>query len=60
MFTKQIDRLTLDSLTVTNFEIEVGGMEYGIPLDGIIGLDFLMTVQAVINLAQMRIEQTTI
>lgn len=59
VFTKQIDRLHLAELTVEDFEIEVGAMDYGFPLDAIIGLDFLMAVRAILDLDQMRISLPT-
>lgn len=59
VFTKQVDRLHLGILNVNNFDIEVGAMNYGFSIDGIVGLDFLLAVQAIINLAQMRVERPT-
>jgi hypothetical protein len=32
------------------FEIQVGAMRYGFPLDGIVGMDFLLATRAVIDL----------
>ncbi len=42
MFSKTIDRLSLGELTVADFEIEVGAMDYGFSfeLEGIVGMDF--------------------
>jgi len=52
VFSKRIDRLSLGDLTVAEFEIEVGAMDYGFSfeLDGILGMDFLEQVGAVIDL----------
>lgn len=52
VFSKTIDRLSLGDLTVADFEIEVGAMDYGFnfELDGILGMDFLEQVGAVIDL----------
>lgn len=55
VFTKQIGCLALDELQVTNFEIEVGAMDYGFEIDGIIGMDFLTKVGAVIDLLHLEI-----
>lgn len=55
VFTKTVDRLQLGSLIIENFEIEVGGMDYGFAIDGIVGLDFLLAVHAVIDLNQLQI-----
>lgn len=52
VFSKTIDRLSLGDLEVNDFEIEVGAMDYGFhfELDGIVGMDFLTRVHAVIDL----------
>lgn len=55
VFAKQIERVSVGELTVTNFEIEIGAMDYGFPVDGILGLDFLLATRAVIDLAGMEI-----
>ncbi|HSN73693.1 MAG TPA: retropepsin-like aspartic protease [Anaerolineae bacterium] len=52
VFSKRVDSLSLGELRVNDFNIEVGAMDYGFGLDGILGLDFLMKVGAVIDLAQ--------
>jgi hypothetical protein len=57
VFSKQINRLALGALQVVDFEIEIGAMDYGFALDGIIGLDFLMQVGAILNLATLEITQ---
>ena len=53
VFSKRVDSLSLGELSVADFNIEVGAMDYGFELDGILGLDFLTRVGAVIDLAQM-------
>lgn len=55
VFSKQVDELTIGRLRVRGFEIEVGAMDYGFELDGIIGLDFLRAVRAKINLGDLTI-----
>lgn len=55
VFTKRVDRLGIGDLQVDRFEIEIGAMEYGFDLDGIVGMDFLTSVGAVLDLAQMEI-----
>jgi len=55
VFTKPLDRLTLGPLSVTDFEIEVGAMDYGVDMDGIVGMDFMLQVGAKIDLAQLEI-----
>jgi len=55
VFAKQVDVLSLDQLQVNDFEVEVGALEYGFEIDGILGLDFLVQTGAVIDLAQLEV-----
>jgi hypothetical protein len=50
VFAKRVDRLGLGELQALDFEVEVGGLAYGFELDGILGLDFLLQVSAIIDL----------
>lgn len=59
VFTKYVDQLTAGELKVVNFEIEIGAMNYGLDIDGIIGMDFLTKVGAIINLENMRLILTS-
>ena len=52
VFSKAIDRLAIGTLAINQFEVEIGAMDYGFELDGIIGLDFLTQVGAVVDLKQ--------
>lgn len=54
---KRIDRLILGEFVVDDFTIQIGGMDYGPDLEGIIGLDFLLRVGAVIDLAKLEIRR---
>lgn len=47
---KQVSELRVGPLRAQNFAVELGGMDYGFALDGILGLDFLRQTGAVINL----------
>ncbi len=55
VFTKQADELKVGDLKVKSFEIEIGAMNYGFDMDGIIGLDFLTRVGALIDLDRMEL-----
>lgn len=57
VFSKRVDSLSLGVLRVSDFDIEVGAMAYGIEMDGIVGLDFLIQVGAVIDLQQLEVRQ---
>ena len=60
VFTKRVDRIRLGELDVTSFEIEIGAMDYGYEIDGIVGVDFLMEVGAIIDLAKLEIRTTSV
>jgi len=51
-----VDYLQVGDRRLSDFEIEVGGMDYGFEINGILGMDFLARTEAVINLRDMRIE----
>ncbi len=53
VFSKRIDQLRLGNFCVDNFEIEVGAMDYGFEIEGIVGMDFLLQVGAVVDLDQL-------
>ncbi|HBL56151.1 MAG TPA: hypothetical protein EYO46_00060 [Candidatus Lambdaproteobacteria bacterium] len=55
VFIKNLDRVTLGELAVQNFKVEIGTMDYGFPIDGILGLDFLSEVGAIIDLKEFEI-----
>lgn len=57
VFTKQVDRLAVGDLQADDFEVEVGAMQYGFDIDGIIGMDFLRRVGALLDLARLEIYQ---
>ena len=53
VFTKRVDCLTVGELQVHDFQIEVGAVDYGFDIDGVIGMDFLIQVGAIIDLAKL-------
>lgn len=55
VFTRLIDRLQVGERSLTAFEVEVGGMDYGFEMNGILGMDFLTRAGAVLNLYEMTI-----
>jgi predicted aspartyl protease len=56
VFTRQIEQLRIGQCQVTDIEIEVGGMDYGFEIQGILGMDFLLRAGAIINLRDLSIE----
>ncbi len=55
VFTKTVDKLAINELQVNDFEVEIGAMDYGIDIDGIIGMDFLTLIGATIDLHRLEI-----
>jgi aspartyl protease len=55
VFTRRLDALQVGERRLTNFEIEVGSMDYSFEMHGILGTDFLTRAGAIINLREMTI-----
>ena len=55
VYKKNIDGINLGTLEIRDFIIEVGVMDYGFEINGIIGMDFLKEVGAIIDLEKMAI-----
>ncbi len=56
VFTRKIDELKVGGFVIKKFEVEVGGMDYGFNIQGILGMDFLTSAKANINLKKLEIE----
>lgn len=56
VFTKKVDSIKIADEELRGFILEVGAMNYGFDLDGIIGLDFLQKIKAIINLDKLTID----
>lgn len=55
VFERRLARLSVGQMELSDFPVEIAAMQYGFPLDGILGLDFLLAVGAVINLANLEL-----
>jgi predicted aspartyl protease len=56
VFTRVVDRVQVGNRAVEQFEVEIGGMDYGFEINGILGMDFLTRTGTVINLNQLQLE----
>ena len=56
VFTRHVDRLAIGDRGVDQFEVEIGEMDYGFEMGGILGMDFLRAARAVIDLGRLTIE----
>jgi hypothetical protein len=57
VFMKRLERLAVGELEVPDFEIEVGAMDYGFPADGILGLNFLVAADALIDFGRLELRE---
>ncbi|MBF4696089.1 retropepsin-like aspartic protease [Fusibacter ferrireducens] len=55
VFIKIIEEIEIDGMKVNEFQVEVGAMDYGIEMDGIIGLDISMKLGVKIDLGELKI-----
>lgn len=53
VYNKNISGISIGDLDVRDFTIEVGVMDYGFEINGIIGMDFMRGVGAIIDLDKM-------
>ena len=54
VYTKQIDQICLSKdISISDFLVELGSMDYGLEIDGIIGYDFMKKVGIVIDLNKL-------
>jgi predicted aspartyl protease len=58
VFACRVDYLQLGERQLTDFEVEVGGMDYGFEINGILGMDFLTRARAIIDLGELTIRFT--
>jgi hypothetical protein len=56
VFLRKVGCITVGKRSIEDFEIEVGGMDYGFEINGILGMDYLMKAGAIINLHEMIID----
>lgn len=50
VFQKRIEKIVCGELIVNDFSVDVGWLDYGIQLSGIVGLDFLPATRAILDL----------
>ncbi|MGB9669499.1 MAG: retropepsin-like aspartic protease [Anaerolineales bacterium] len=56
VFLRKVEFIQVGNYIHQDFEIEIGGMDYGFKIGGILGMDFLLSSRAKINLEQLSIE----
>lgn len=58
VYSKVVDSIKIGKMTVENYPIEIGAMDYGFTLDGILGLDLLQQMKAMININNLSLQWT--
>lgn len=56
VYSRKVDYIRLDSIEVEKAEIEIGGMDYGFEINGILGMDVLLMMGVIIDLREMKID----
>ncbi|MBD8840933.1 retropepsin-like domain-containing protein [Paenibacillus sp. CFBP 13594] len=49
VYTKSLDSITVDGTTINDFQVEIGNMDYGLEIDGILGFNFMKQTGVIIN-----------
>ena len=55
VFSRNLDYLQVDNSRLSNIRVDIGGMDYGFEINGILGMDVLTQAGAVIDLQRMTI-----
>jgi predicted aspartyl protease len=56
VFVRRVDRFAIGESGLDDFEVEIGEMDYGFDIGGILGMDFLRAAHAVIDLDRLSID----
>ncbi len=54
---KNVDEVRVGDLVVSPMRIQMGAVDYGFPLDGVLGLDFLVATNAIIDFSSLEIRK---
>ncbi|WP_249870155.1 hypothetical protein [Oceanobacillus saliphilus] len=55
VYSKTVDLVKVGDMKTTDFALEIGAMNYGFDLDGIIGLDLLRNLKVIINIDDLKL-----
>ncbi|MDT8862119.1 retroviral-like aspartic protease family protein [Alkalihalobacillus sp. MEB130] len=59
VYSKAVDSVKIGDMQTADFTLEIGAMNYGFDLDGIIGLDLLQQLKAVINIDELTLHSNS-
>jgi hypothetical protein len=52
-YVKNFERIILGEIVQENFQIEIGNMDYGLEIEGILGFDFIQSSKLVIDTKEL-------
>lgn len=55
VFLRRLESLAVGDKLVYGPEVEIGGMDYGFPINGILGMDFLVQAGTIIDLRSLQL-----
>lgn len=58
VYIKTIDYVEINNLRISNFKVDIGEMNYGYDFDGIVGMDLLKEIIAIIDFEQDKISSS--
>ncbi|ASA25148.1 retropepsin-like aspartic protease [Paenibacillus donghaensis] len=56
VYTKYLDSIIVDEAILNDFQVEIGNMDYGMEIDGILGFNFLKQAGAVIDTGELQLK----
>ncbi|WP_373893139.1 aspartyl protease family protein [Virgibacillus natechei] len=56
VYSKMVDSVRIGNMQTDDFALEFGAMNYGFNLEGIIGLDLLQRLKAIINIDELTLQ----
>ncbi|GAE33006.1 retropepsin-like aspartic protease [Alkalihalobacillus hemicellulosilyticus] len=59
VYSKTVDSVRIGDMQTESFALEIGAMNYGFDLDGIIGLDLLQQLKAIINIDELSLQSNS-
>lgn len=59
VYSKTVDLVKVGEMQTADFALEIGAMNYGFDLDGIIGLDLLQRLKAIINIDELTLDSNS-
>ncbi|KYH32313.1 hypothetical protein [Neomoorella mulderi] len=60
VYSKRIQKIALGSLIACDFSIESEAMDYGFSIDGILGMDFLTSIKAIVDLDTLEVRSSNV